>query len=351
MKKILSLLCIVLLLLTGFFIWKQNDKKTEPKNPYREKGHTEEEAYKIQTLSDESQVYLLEIDYQSNILEYLNAVDFNEGNLKEYIHFGKLYGLSIEDTVYIVNHNYDDVETYDEKTVSFMHETYYIHEYLERYLNYSDVHQESNPSSIITDVNSNLDYAFYTQDYVVDFTHPYLILVNKYYKLSSDYVPANLVTIESQYGKTLQLESTTYEQYKLMWNAAKQSGLTLYIRSPYRSYATQQGLYSRYVTSDGKVAADTYSARPGYSEHQTGLAADITSPTTTFDNFEYSQEFKWLQEHAHEYGFILRYPSGKEYITGYIYEPWHYRYVGVEVATRIHETGLTYEEYYAFYVR
>ena len=349
MKKVLSLLCIILLLTIGFLVWKQSRK--EQVNPYIEKGYTEEELSRIETLNEENQAYLLEEDYQNNLLEYLNTTEFAEKNLKDYIHFSKLYGLSIEDTIYIVNHEYDDIEVYDELTVAFMHETYYIHEYLNRYLNYSNMYSDVQTSSVVTNVNSNLDYAFYTQDYAVDFDKQYLILVNKYYKLASDYVPANMVTIESPYGVSLQLESTVYEQYKVMWNAAKQEGLNLYICSPYRSYATQQRLYNNYVARDGKAAADTYSARPGYSEHQTGLAFDLITPTSDLDTFKYTKEFEWMQEHAHEYGFILRYPSGKEYITGYIYEPWHYRYVGVEVATMIHETGLTYEEYYAYYVR
>ncbi len=349
MKKVLGLLCIIFITLTVFLVWKQN--KSEPKNPYLEKGYTEEEVRKIETLNEANQSYLLETDYQSNILEYLSATDFKEENLKEYIRLGLLYGLSIEDTMYIVNHQYNDIETYDAKTVAFMHEPYYIHEYLERYLNYSNNHQDFETSSVITNVNSNLDYAFYTQDYTVDLDKRYLILVNKYYKLSSDYVPDNLVTIEAKYGKSLSLESTVYEQYKLMWNAAKQEGLNLYICSPYRSYSTQLGLYNNYVAQDGKVAADTYSARAGYSEHQTGLAFDVITPTSTLATFQYTKEFEWIKVHAHEYGFILRYPEGKEYLTGYVYEPWHYRYVGVDVATKIYETGLTYEEYYAYYVR
>ncbi len=355
MKKILGGFCIILLLLTGFLLWNQFHNQTpnsvEEKNAYILKGYTEEEKNKIETLSPENQAYLLEEDYQSSILTYFETPNFDETKLKDYIHFSKLYGLSQDDIVFIVNHQYNDLEKYDVKTVALMHETYYIHEFLERYLNYSNIHPTEQIESVVANVNSNLDYAFYTQDYAVDFDKQYLILVNKYYKLSSDYTPSNLVTIASQYGRNLSLESTVYEQYQLMWNAAKKEGLTLYIRSPYRSYATQQRLYNNYVAQDGKVAADTYSARAGYSEHQTGLAFDVTSPTTNFDTFPNSKEFKWLLEHAHEYGFILRYPKGKEYITGYMYEPWHYRYVGVDAATIIHDTGLTFEEYYAYYVR
>lgn len=128
-----------------------------------------------------------------------------------------------------------------------------------------------------------------------------------------------------------------------MYDTAFNNNLKLYIKSPYKSYSTQTILYNNYKATDGMTAADTYSARAGYSEHQIGLAIDIVSATTSFATFEKSQEFAWLQENAHLFGFILRYPSGKEYITGYQFESWHYRYVGIDVATFIHKTDLTFE--------
>lgn len=136
-----------------------------------------------------------------------------------------------------------------------------------------------------------------------------------------------------------------------MWTDAKKEGLTLYINSPYRSYNTQAKLYQNYASRDGYTLADTYSARAGFSEHQTGLAFDVTSLVSTFDDFEDSKEYSWLSENAFKYGFILRYPKGKEYITGYMYESWHYRYVGEDVALKIKELGITFEEYYAYYVK
>ena len=178
-----------------------------------------------------------------------------------------------------------------------------------------------------------------------------LILVNKFYYLDKDYVPEDMVIIESKYGVSQYLKKDVYNAYINMWNDAKANGLTLYINSPYRSYNTQYGLYHNYGKRDGYNLADTYSARPGYSEHQTGLAFDVTSLSTNFDTFGYSNEYNWLQEHAAEYGFILRYPKGKEYITGYQYESWHYRYVGVEAAKYIKENNLTFEEYYAYFVK
>ena len=136
-----------------------------------------------------------------------------------------------------------------------------------------------------------------------------------------------------------------------MWQDAYNEGLYLYIRSPYRSYNTQNNLYERYAAQDGYDEADTYSARPGYSEHQTGLAFDVTSKSTTLGTFENTEEFKWMKNNAYKYGFILRYPKGKENITGYIYESWHYRYVGKDVAKYIYENDLTFEEYYEYYVK
>ena len=92
------------------------------------------------------------------------------------------------------------------------------------------------------------------------------------------------------------------------------------------------------------------SARAGHSEHQTGLAIDIADLSLDYDNFEITKEFKWVKENAHKYGFIMRYPKGKFHITGFKYEPWHYRYVGIDVAKKIKEAGITFDEYYAYYV-
>ena len=117
--------------------------------------------------------------------------------------------------------------------------------------------------------------------------------------------------------------------------------------SGYRSYQTQQNLYNRYLQKDPQNVVDTYSARAGHSEHQTGLAIDVSSNNSDMITFEVSPSFKWMKENAHLYGYILRYQKGKEDITGYKYEPWHYRYVGKEIATLLYQTGLTFDEYVA----
>ena len=130
-----------------------------------------------------------------------------------------------------------------------------------------------------------------------------------------------------------------------MANAASSAGLSIRVVSGFRSYNTQNNLYNNYVNRDGRAAADTYSARPGHSEHQTGLAADIN---LVDDSFEYTSEGQWLNNNAYKYGFILRYPKGKTSETGYIYESWHYRYVGVDLATKLYNGGnwISLENYF-----
>ncbi len=133
--------------------------------------------------------------------------------------------------------------------------------------------------------------------------------------------------------------------------AARAAGVTLRVGSGYRSYATQASLFASYVRRHGEAAASRFSSRPGHSEHQSGLAVDFAGADQTCwvdDCFEQTAAGKWLAAHAHEYGFILRYPKGKEKITGYQYEPWHFRYVGRELAGALHQSGLTMEEAWSY---
>ncbi len=190
--------------------------------------------------------------------------------------------------------------------------------------------------------------SFYTSKAVTDKTR--LPLSSKGYKIEQKngvtYVGGVLIanksfSLPSSYGPG-DLTDSCAAAYRKMKAAAAKQGMTLTICSGYRSYWTQDALYKRYCAQDGRAAADTYSARPGYSEHQTGLAIDLNNVTDSFAN---SKEGRWVAAHCHEYGFIIRYPKGKQKITGYMYEPWHVRYVGVKLATKLHDSGLTLEEY------
>ena len=158
-----------------------------------------------------------------------------------------------------------------------------------------------------------------------------IMIVNKTYPLPSTYNPG---------GLTDEFMDAFYE----MQSAARLDGISLFVASGFRDYDYQKDLYEAYVKRDGKAAADTYSARPGYSEHQTGLAADINAADSSFHD---TAEAKWLDENCYKYGFIIRFPKGKEQFTGYVYESWHLRYVGKDIAKKIHDAGgISLEEYY-----
>ena len=150
-------------------------------------------------------------------------------------------------------------------------------------------------------------------------------------------------TLPSSYGNGL--TNVTIEAFNKMQAAAKVDGLNIYISSGFRSYSYQKTLYNNYVNKDGVVVADTYSARAGHSEHQSGLAFDVN---TINDSFANTEEGKWLNDNCYKYGFILRYPKGKSDETGYQYEPWHFRYVGVELAEKLYNNGnwITVEDYF-----
>ena len=135
-----------------------------------------------------------------------------------------------------------------------------------------------------------------------------------------------------------------------MYNDAKKEGINLFVVSAYRSYSYQEKLYNNYITMYGIDYANTVSAKPGFSEHQTGLAMDILSPGVQMSEFENTKAYSWLKENSYKYGFILRYPKDKTYLTGYAFESWHYRYLGKEMAKKVYDENITYDEYYTFYL-
>jgi len=155
-----------------------------------------------------------------------------------------------------------------------------------------------------------------------------ILVVNKTYPLPADY----------NYG----VDDVAYGELLKMFAAASSEGLTLWVKSGFRSYNDQLWQYNVYAKRDGVALADTYSARAGHSEHQSGLAFDLNS---LYKSFGETAEGKWLAANSYKYGFIIRYPAGKEHLTGYMYEPWHVRYVGVDAATEMFNAGVCLEEY------
>jgi len=175
-----------------------------------------------------------------------------------------------------------------------------------------------------------------------------IVLVNKSFMLDSNYVPSDLVVISSScsLGSNLKVRKVVKEKFELLCTDVSNLSMTIKAVSAYRSYDRQRQLYSNYVSRDGQKLADTYSARAGHSEHQTGLAIDVAGSNYSYTKFENTEEYKWLKDNAHRYGFIIRYQKGKENITGYQAESWHIRYLGEDIATYIYKNGITYEEYY-----
>lgn len=177
-----------------------------------------------------------------------------------------------------------------------------------------------------------------------------LVLVNKYHGVVPDYKPTDMVAVDPSLATwdDLELKSEAYDAYLEMYEDAKDEGFDIKICSAYRSYDTQKSLFNNALANYDESFAHMYSAYPGRSEHHTGLAVDITSESMGWglrQDFADFEDGKWLYDHCQDYGYILRYLEGAEDITGYMYEPWHFRYVGKEAAADIMSEGITLEEY------
>lgn len=265
-------------------------------------GYKKEDVEKLEELKDTSKDYVLTLEYNDNLVGLINEKYFIEKNLKAYLEYLKESDKSLTDVVAIIN------------------------------------------------VGANKDW--YTDTKKTDLSKGHLMLTNKFYSLDNTYNSDTMKTVSNQYsyGDNQMLTEETYGAFLKMFKAAKSEDLTLIINSSFRSYEEQEEIYNDYKNSRGEEYANKIAAKPGFSEHQTGMAIDIQTYGSKASTFEEFDEFKWLQENAYKYGFILRYPKGKEYLTGYDYESWHYRYVGIEAATYIHENDITFDEYYAYFV-
>lgn len=228
---------------------------------------------------------------------------------------------------------------------------YYKSNNIKRYQDYHKLNNNLSVSDVVTRVNLNLDLPYYTNTKEAKYLNTFYTLVNKYNYLRDDFVPNNLVEMTLPYSKEgiYLVEEAKDNFYKLV-DKAKEEGLTIRAISAYRGYTYQKRLYDKYVEADGVNKADTYSARPGFSDHQTGLAIDVDNTISSFENFTNTREYQWMLDNSYKYGFILRYPSGKESITTYQFESWHYRYVGLKLAKKIKASNLTFDEYFTRYL-
>ena len=284
----------------------------------------------IKSLIDESKLrksveYKLgELGYSDNEIEYVKSRSENEVN-------------------YLLNHEYSVNIT------KLMKEKYFIFGNLDKYLDYAN--SEGNLSNVISKVNTKAYLGWYKNIYDTDISKNELMLVNKFYKLDESYVPEDLIDVSLSYAyQGKQVSKVMYDALTNMIDGAKESGYNLVVSQGYRSYIDQSDAYDSIESSSGVDYADTVAARPGHSEYQTGLSVVVKPLYSEGDDMEESLEHSWIMDNAYKYGFILRYPKGKEDITGFSYDAWRLRYVGSNTARIIHNENITFDEYYEYYI-
>ena len=247
----------------------------------------------------------------------------------------------------------EDVKEFSKRDKVRYLEEFYTIEYAkiknyDRYVKYMDESREDEETSILL-VNLDMDKEEY-QDPIIVKDFSYDMLVNKHRKLEEDFIPDNLVTVkeEDTNEEGLRLNRTAYVAFKQMKSQAEKEGFHLIINSAYRDYQDQQDIMEEYRRLYGDNYVEKYVLKPGFSEHQTGLAIDIGSVNTKV--FANSREYTWIVDNCYKYGFIYRFKQQFEDITGIKHEAWHYRYVGKKIAKDIYDKKLSLEEYYAMHI-
>lgn len=332
MKKLLVLLIVLCL----FGCEEKIDTKLS------KLGYSDADIEIIKTYPENIQELFL-YEYNYKYADLIKADGFDINKLDEYIEYYGKY-----DTKQLVKKVNDGMinpildELYSNE--------YYIEKNNDLYIQYLDKYESVRDCIEAINTKTYLDY--YTNIEQTDFSKDYLMLVNKYYTLGPDYEPDDLVDIDPYYGKG-RTRAEVYEQYMNLADDAFNLGYSFRICSAYRSYDYQAGLYNKYLNEEGgnQAVVDTYSARPGHSEHQSGLCLDLADAVYGMDDFGKSEASTWINENCWKYGFIIRYTQEKVKITGYQAEPWQIRYVGSpQIAKDIMDRGITFDEYYACFV-
>lgn len=282
----------------------------------------------------------LNVEYldKEDFIDKINALN-DKGYTIEEINF-ILSKINYEDITYILESNYI------ENIKDYLNIENMDIQKLRRYIDYYNNNSSKDLRSVINYVNMDMDKTPYVDYKTVEDPNNILVLVNKYNKLSDDYKPNDLERINTNYSvRNLYLRKDAKEAFETLCRDASSLGLSIRAISSYRTFDYQKGLYDNYVSVNGVEEADTYSARPGFSEHETGLATDVMGSNGNYTKFAETNEYTWVVNNAHNYGFVIRYPENKENITKYKFESWHLRYVGKDAATYMYENNLCLEEY------
>ena len=357
-----EIIIAILMILGVFFVYYQIQINNIVKI-----GYSKDASIKIYELKQTK--FVEGIGYNKTVEKAFISKDFKEKNLKYYsnidyhdqdhlisnINILVKKGYSIKEINLIFDHGSDEDVSY----FTGLDKQRYVEDFLrfdfsylnrfERYVKYSMESGEKDEDCVVY-INLDLDKEVYAEPNIVS-KFDYNILVNKHYKLSDDFKVDNLVNIPAKYASSndQKLNETVLNAFIKMYEKADSDGQSLIINSAYRSHSDQEELYNTYLRLYGEDYAFNYVAKSGHSEHETGLCFDIGSRNSNI--FAKSSEYEWMQQNAYKYGFILRFPEWGTDLTQFRSESWHYRYVGVDVATYLHDNIMTYEEYYVRFLQ
>ena len=234
--------------------------------------------------------------------------------------------------------------------VNLTKEKYFIFKNLDKYLEYKKENEGKKNNEIVAIINTEANVDWMDNEKKTDTSKGSLMLVNRIYGLPSDYEPDDIVDVPSLYAYTgKKISNSILNDIISLIEAGKEEGYTFVVSDGYRSYKEQENIYNNYKNSYGESEADIYVAKPGHSDYQTGMSFDLMPYNKVIDNPSESEEYKWLKENAHKYGFIFRLPKDKEKLTRFKSSTWRLRYVGTEASTVIHNENLCLEEYLAYW--
>ncbi len=297
---------------------------------------------------------LLDLDYDNVLAQYLH-LDTDSTTIRKCVEYSKKYNkVEANDVVRIIDWGLEDIEP-SEQFLGLINADFFMPTRLERYLKLYQKNNDYTPRQVVEIVNCDADQQFYTNIGPTDLSKGILMINNKFNYLESDFVPKNLVVVDKKYSTYgARMEKSAYDAFVEMCEAARKELLRIMIIADngYRSYYSQVAIYNYKKNTYGQEVAEIRGARPGHSEHQTGLAVDIAVyPMEGNTTYSKTDMYKWTIENCWDYGFIYRYQAGKEHLTGYYMEDWHYRYVGKEAALFIKEHDITFDEYYTYFIK